>query len=79
MIASYMEGIATEWLFASVMLDNLKLTASIKIRVCFASIRFQLFSWLLHNYILCNLGLIAIAVANYIYREIKGYGGDKDE
>jgi len=34
-------------------------------------------SWLLHHFILANLGLLAIAIANYVYREAKGYSDDK--
>jgi len=30
-------------------------------------------SWVLHNFIFCNLALLVIAIANYLYREVKGH------
>ena len=33
-------------------------------------------SWLLHAYFLCNLGLIVVALGNYIYQEKKLKSGE---
>lgn len=36
-------------------------------------------SWVLHWFILSNLGLLAIAVINFIYRAAKGYGENGED